>query len=90
LHHQLLAFRVELLVADGPGITLPCEFRVAAIRFLEIYLTLPKIHIGLSLSVRLFPVFSVPSVPASFRLPEGQPAFCISIVPPVRLGGSFE
>src|SRR3954467_7789621 len=44
LHRQLLELRVELLVTNSPGIELAFQVDVAAVRFLEIYLALSKIH----------------------------------------------
>src|SRR3954453_20588897 len=44
LHRQLLELRVELLVTNSPSIELAFQVDVAAVRFLEIYLALSKIH----------------------------------------------
>jgi hypothetical protein len=44
LYRQLLELRVELLVTNAPGIELAFQFDVAAVRFLEVYLALSKIH----------------------------------------------
>ena len=44
LHHQLLALRVELLVADLPGSVLLLEVGIAAVGFPKIYLSLFVLH----------------------------------------------
>jgi hypothetical protein len=44
LHHQLPALRVELLVANAPGIALARELSIAAVGFLEAFFSPSKVH----------------------------------------------
>ena len=70
-YHQPLALRVELLVADAPGIALPRELGIAAVGFLEIYLSLSKIHPALGSSMQLIRIdgaSGTPEHPLSQRL----------------------
>jgi hypothetical protein len=62
-YHQPLALRVELLVANAPGIALARELGIAAVGFLEIYLSLSKIHSTLGSSMQLIRIDGASGTP---------------------------